>query len=209
MGRVHTYPGQQLTVTFEPGRCIHAAECVRGLPEVFDSRRTPWVRPDGAAAEAVREVVARCPTGALKVEGGEAAPAANEARVQAGGPLFCRGALRLLDAAGEPVREDVRMALCRCGASANKPFCDNRHKAAGFADPGELPGDAASAAPAGGGLEITPLPKGPLQVKGPLLLRDAAGRVRYAGVETWLCRCGASGTKPFCDGSHRAAGFEA
>ncbi len=208
MGRVHTYPGKHLAVTFDTGRCIHAAECVRGLPGVFDSRAKPWVRPDEAAPEAVREVVSRCPTGALKVEGGGEAPAANEVRVQADGPLYCRGALQLLDADGSAAVQDVRMALCRCGASANKPFCDNRHRAVGFADAGELPETEVAAEPGSGGLEITPLAKGPLQVRGPVLIRDAAGRLRYAGGETWLCRCGASGTKPFCDGSHREAGFE-
>lgn len=207
MGRIHRYAGTSLTVTFDGARCIHAAECVRGLPDVFDTHRTPWVRPDEASAEAVRQVVARCPTGALKVEGAAEQAKANEARLQPGGPIYCRGRLRLLDGEGGVVLEDVRMALCRCGASANKPFCDNRHRASGFADPGAVADQEVVEKPGEGGLDLQPLPDGPLQVTGPLLLRDAAGKVRYAGAETWLCRCGASGTKPFCDGSHRAAGF--
>ncbi|KIH97812.1 zinc finger CDGSH type superfamily protein [Streptomonospora alba] len=59
------YEGQSLTVTFEAGRCRHAAECVRGLPEVFDIERRPWIQPDNAAVDPTVEVVRRCPSGAL------------------------------------------------------------------------------------------------------------------------------------------------
>ncbi|MFF9065778.1 (4Fe-4S)-binding protein [Streptomyces sp. NPDC014891] len=40
------YEGEGITVTFEPRRCLHAAESVRGLPEVFDVSRRPWVLPE-------------------------------------------------------------------------------------------------------------------------------------------------------------------
>ncbi|MEU2824307.1 (4Fe-4S)-binding protein [Streptomyces bacillaris] len=63
------YEGRSITVTFEAGRCRHAAECVRGLPEVFDTARRPWIRPDAADAGRVAEVVRRCPSGALRYEG--------------------------------------------------------------------------------------------------------------------------------------------
>ncbi|MFF5828383.1 (4Fe-4S)-binding protein [Streptomyces bacillaris] len=62
------YEGRSITVTFEAGRCRHAAECVRGLPEVFDTARRPWIRPDAADAGRVAEVVRRCPSGALRYE---------------------------------------------------------------------------------------------------------------------------------------------
>jgi uncharacterized Fe-S cluster protein YjdI len=67
MGR-KTYVGTDVAVSFDPELCRHAAECVRGLPAVFDTQRRPWIAPDGAPAEEVREVVARCPSGALRVE---------------------------------------------------------------------------------------------------------------------------------------------
>ncbi|TDE37692.1 (4Fe-4S)-binding protein [Actinomadura sp. 6K520] len=60
------YKGRSITVTFEAMRCLHAAECVRGLPEVFDTARRPWIRPDGAPADRLSEVVRRCPSGALQ-----------------------------------------------------------------------------------------------------------------------------------------------
>ena len=62
------YEGKSITVTFEARRCRHAAECVRGLPEVFDPGERPWIRPDGAEAERLAEVVRRCPSGALQYE---------------------------------------------------------------------------------------------------------------------------------------------
>ncbi|MGW2260502.1 (4Fe-4S)-binding protein [Streptomyces sp. NPDC001780] len=62
------YKGRSITVTFEARRCRHAAECVNGLPEVFDPGKRPWIRPDGAEAERLAEVVRRCPSGALRYE---------------------------------------------------------------------------------------------------------------------------------------------
>lgn len=72
-----TYEGQSITVTFEARRCTHATECVQGLPEVFDLSERPWIRPDGAKAERLAEVVRRCPSGALQyefVDGGPETP---------------------------------------------------------------------------------------------------------------------------------------
>ncbi len=208
MVRVHTYRGRSLTVVFEPSRCIHAAECVRGLPEVFDTTRAPWVQPDAARIEAVRSVVRRCPTGALRIPGEvETLHPTAEIDVLADGPLYCRGRLRLVT--GEAVRHEYRMALCRCGVSQNKPFCDGRHRAVRFQDPGAMESIHRPPAPrcALKHLDLTPEPCGPMHAEGPVLIRDAAGRVRYSGTDTFLCRCGASQAKPFCDGSHAAFGF--
>jgi len=63
-----TYAGNQVDVGFDPTVCRHAAECVNGLPAVFDTKRRPWISPDGAAVDAVVRTVRRCPTGALTVE---------------------------------------------------------------------------------------------------------------------------------------------
>ena len=66
MAEPKRYEGERITVTFDGELCRHAAECVRGLPEVFDTDRRPWILPDEAEAEKVVEVVGRCPSGALK-----------------------------------------------------------------------------------------------------------------------------------------------
>ncbi len=61
------YEGHEVTVSFDGALCQHAAECVHGLPSVFDTKRRPWIDPDGAPADAIIEVVGRCPSGALRV----------------------------------------------------------------------------------------------------------------------------------------------
>ena len=62
------YTGAHVDVSFDSQVCRHAAECVRGLPTVFNTSRRPWILPDGAAPERVVEVVGRCPSGALAIE---------------------------------------------------------------------------------------------------------------------------------------------
>jgi uncharacterized Fe-S cluster protein YjdI len=65
---LQVYETNEITVTFEPGLCIHSGVCVRGLPAVFDVRRKRWVKPDLAAAADVAAQIRRCPSGALKYQ---------------------------------------------------------------------------------------------------------------------------------------------
>ncbi len=209
-----TYRGREADVRFDLERCIHAAECVRRLPAVFDTERRPWITPDAASAEALAEAIGHCPTGALHLdapEGGpeEAPDAVNTVEVRPDGPLYVRGDVRVEDADGAPVVQDTRLALCRCGRSANKPFCDNAHREAGFRDGGhwedaKLSGDAEGS----GRLTIRTAPGGPLLLEGPVRLPSADGAPACAGAAGALCRCGASASKPFCDGSHARVGFQ-
>lgn len=209
----HHYRSDTIEVTYDLKRCIHAAECVRGLPAVFDTKRRPWIQPAAAPADAIADVVMRCPTGALhftRLDGGAAeAPAAdNQATPTADGPLYVRGNLIIQSPDGETLLEDTRVALCRCGMSANKPFCDNAHRN-GFADPGAVSGgDAQAQGGAIARLAITPTADGPLKLRGSFELISADGQhaVRCDGAT--LCRCGGSGNKPFCDGTHRKLGFK-
>ena len=66
--RLQTYEAPGITVTFDPGVCIHAAVCIRGLPAVFDVRRKRWIHADAASPEDVAAQVARCPSGALQFQ---------------------------------------------------------------------------------------------------------------------------------------------
>ena len=68
MSGAKAYEGKDVTVTFDAEICQHAAECVRGLPEVYDTKKRPWIDPDGAPADAVRAQVGRCPSGALQIQ---------------------------------------------------------------------------------------------------------------------------------------------
>jgi uncharacterized Fe-S cluster protein YjdI len=63
-----TYRGKEVDVSFDPDVCVHSGKCVRGLPAVFDTKRRPWIDPEGAKADEVVEQVKRCPSGALQYE---------------------------------------------------------------------------------------------------------------------------------------------
>jgi hypothetical protein len=102
--------------------------------------RRPWIVLDGTDADEIAEAVMLCPTGALsfeRLDGGEQEPVDMETTVQAvtNGPLFVRGPAKVIDGDDNIVRESPRMALCRCGASENKPFCDGTHRRIGFRAP--------------------------------------------------------------------------
>ncbi len=125
------YSSPEITVFFESSRCIHAAECVRGLPEVFDSKARPWIRADHAGAEELMEVISRCPSGALQFENAngiaETPSTPTTFRTTSEGQLEVRGNLAFVTASGETTF-DTRVTLCGCGRSNNKPFCDNSHQ---------------------------------------------------------------------------------
>ena len=123
------YRGRHITVTFDGQRCLHAAECVRGLPQVFDTGHRPWISPDAASAAAIADVVRRCPSGALQYETADGAteqPPAPTTIIRRAddGTLVLRGDLRITVTDGEAVRE-TRVMLCGCGASGNQPYCDH------------------------------------------------------------------------------------
>ena len=214
MSDPHIFESKAITVTWNKRRCIHAAECVRGLPDVFEPGRKPWIVPDHASADEIASVVARCPTGALHFErhdGGaaETHESENTVWVARHGPLQLRGALEL-GTDEDSALSETRASLCRCGRSRNKPFCDGSHHPAGFRDAGDVfEGPMGKPAGSPGPLRVNARANGPLRLEGPLTLMSADGRVRLMGGEAVLCRCGQSRKKPFCDGSHKDAGFVA
>jgi uncharacterized Fe-S cluster protein YjdI len=59
------YETDEIVVEWRPGLCIHSGNCARGLPEVFDPTRRPWVDVQAATADEIEAQVARCPSGAL------------------------------------------------------------------------------------------------------------------------------------------------
>ncbi|MGW1893689.1 (4Fe-4S)-binding protein [Streptomyces sp. NPDC002004] len=126
--RGKAYKGEAVTVSFDGKRCLHAAECVRGLPAVFDTERRPWISPDGAPADKVAEVVRRCPSGALQYALADGTPEAPQAPTtvhrEPDGRLVMRGDLSVTVADGTTQRE-TRATLCGCGATGRVPFCDH------------------------------------------------------------------------------------
>lgn len=212
--KILTYEGNDITVTYDLKRCIHAANCVDGLPKVFNPDRKPWIDADNASGSAIADVIETCPSGALqykmkKSDRAEAAPSHNRISLQEDGPIYMFGNIEVQDHEGNSVLEDTRFAFCRCGASGNKPACDNSHKEMKFqagttADPSKLP------EPAGKGdkLIIKLMQNGPAILEGTYTVESDSLEPITSDKGIALCRCGASGSKPFCDGSHKAAGFE-
>ena len=209
--QVFDYPGSEIDVHWDGRLCIHIGECGNAAGELFVGGREPWCLPDTTTRSEVREICERCPSGALtysdKDGTPESAPAQNTVTVSYNGPLFAHGALAIEGAPQEMQGVRFRAALCRCGHSQNKPFCDNSHIQAGFEDFGSVGERGTGQAAAKGQLSIKPLPDGPLLVNGPLSIRASSGRLAWQGDQAALCRCGQSQNKPFCDGSHKKVGF--
>lgn len=214
-GKVHDYEGTTQTITWDGRLCIHVGECGRAKGDLFVAGRKPWADPDQSDGAGAADVIARCPTGALalrdrdgnRVE--EPVPEVNTVQVANDGPLYFSGDLTVDGATDDMPSTKRRAALCRCGQSKNKPFCDNAHRAAGFEDAGAVGEAGLELENRGGPLTINRIPDGPLEVAGNLTMHAGTGRSAWQGRKVYLCRCGASTNKPFCDGSHKKVGFKA
>jgi len=214
--RFQSYKGKSIEISYDTVRCIHAGECVRGLSNVFNPKRNPWIDPDQASADEIAGVIGCCPTGALKFirqDGGVAQKpdAANCVTITENGPLYVRGRIRINRADGSVLLNDSRVAFCRCGATRHLPYCDGSHDKSRFQDPGTATisnVDEHAGLKEGEVLKVTPLENGPLLFEGPVEIRNADSRLVFRGLQTALCRCGSSATKPFCDGTHARIGFK-
>lgn len=205
--------GKVVTVEFDGKRCVHSRNCVLSHPEVFvPNVKGDWIFPDAAPADVVVAIGVNCPSGAIRAwrndgsETSDTAPQVNLVRIRENGPLAFDAPLVI---GGQP-QPGPRATLCRCGASANKPFCDGSHTAAGFTATGEpIAKDSQPLAARDGAVEVAPQTDGPLKVTGNLEVVSGTGRTVNRVTRTFLCRCGHSQNKPYCDGSHKAAGFTA
>jgi CDGSH-type Zn-finger protein/uncharacterized Fe-S cluster protein YjdI len=205
--------GLDVTIRFDASRCIHSRGCVLGHPEIYvPNVQGEWIHPDAASADTVILTALNCPSGAIRVARNDgtahsdAPPVVNTVRVRENGPLAIEADLSIRGQA----QATPRATLCRCGQSQNKPFCDGAHAAAGFAATGEPAAkDFTALEVRNGPLNVQPLPNGPLLVTGNLEVVSGTGRTTDKVTKTALCRCGQSKNKPYCDGSHVAAGFEA
>lgn len=59
------YTNGEITVVWQPGKCIHSGNCVRNSPEVFQPKETPWIKIDASSSDKIIETVKKCPSGAL------------------------------------------------------------------------------------------------------------------------------------------------
>ena len=205
--------GRDVTITFDGARCVHSRNCVLGHPEVFvPNVKGDWIYPDAAPVDAVLGIGRNCPSGAIRVARNDGAatsdglPVVNTVRVRENGPLAIEADLLIRGVA----QASPRATLCRCGASKTKPFCDGSHVAAGFTATGEPEAKEFQALEMRNGpLNVEPTPNGSLKVTGNLEVVSGTGRTVNKVTQVWLCRCGQSKNKPYCDSSHKAAGFVA
>lgn len=208
---VEVVNGKQATVRFDGRLCIHARRCVLAEPGVFKANvQGPWLDPDAASAEALMRVAINCPSGAIRIErhdggGQEPTPKVNTIAVRENGPLAVHAEIELAGA-----RIGTRATLCRCGQSKNKPYCDGSHVEAKFMSTGEPASEPSKPLAKRDGLvSITPYQNGPLGLAGPVEIISGTGRTIHRIERGALCRCGQSGRKPFCDGTHARVGFTA
>jgi uncharacterized Fe-S cluster protein YjdI len=129
------YQSGDLTIVWKPELCIHAAECVKRLPEVYKPKEKPWINPENAENKAIIEQIKTCPSGALsyimETENQNEEKSRIEGQIIKNGPLIIKGNICIIDSEGNEENKE-RASFCRCGASSNKPYCDGSHKANGF-----------------------------------------------------------------------------
>lgn len=130
-----SYENDDIKVTWNPSKCMHATHCWKQLGDVFQPTKRPWINLEGASSEAIRDQIDKCPSGALsytwKGETKVTADASVQVQVLPNGPVLLSGNCEITHSDGR-VEQVEKTALCRCGQSANKPFCDGAHNAAGF-----------------------------------------------------------------------------
>ena len=136
--KLETYAGRDVTILDNRGICSHAAHCTTGRPVVWRSAIEPWIDADGAAKHEVIETIRKCPSGALSyLEQGQLHNEYHdvaEIHVTRDGPYSVLGGIELWGVEFGEGASREHYALCRCGASRNKPFCDGSHWYAGFHD---------------------------------------------------------------------------
>lgn len=136
----HKYSNGEVTIVWKPEICIHSTLCWKGLKEVFNPAERPWIKPEGAITDKIIEQVRKCPSGALSYflnteEGKEIVAEAAEMvtiEITPNGPVLIKTECVIKHSKGSEEIKTGTTALCRCGQSSNKPYCDGTHRKAGF-----------------------------------------------------------------------------
>jgi uncharacterized Fe-S cluster protein YjdI len=144
---VKEYTNGEITVFWKSELCIHSANCLLGMPRVFNSRKKPWINLAGADSKEIMKTVDSCPSRALTYlksttfriqkprKTKKQAPKFARVQILKDGPALITGNFIVRDAKKKKIRlESEVAAICRCGHSAKKPFCDGSHLIKGFKD---------------------------------------------------------------------------
>lgn len=134
---IKKYENVDLTILWEPKKCIHAAICVHTLPKVYNPEVKPWIKANNASANELMNQIDKCPSGALtydnkKINSIKKDDMAIKIDIMENGPLLIGGTLTIKKINGEIEIKNKTTAFCRCGASLNKPYCDGAHKKIDF-----------------------------------------------------------------------------
>ena len=138
--RKKTYSNDDITVIWKPDVCIHSTKCWKASLAVFNPKRRPWIDMTGGTSDEIIKIVDNCPSGALSYERNskmseqkaQTQQSQTTVQVNKGGPYLIKGKFVFV---GTDVKEEIKegsVALCRCGGSSNKPFCDGTHRKIGF-----------------------------------------------------------------------------
>ncbi len=137
------YTNGEVTIVWKPATCIHSKICwsaVTGLPEVFNPKIRPWIKPENSTTEKIVEHVKKCPSGALSFyynsdeESNAEIKTSAIVETVANGPLLVYGNIIVKDKEGNETNKSRVTAFCRCGQSQNKPYCDGTHVKVEFKD---------------------------------------------------------------------------
>ena len=131
------YSNGEITVVWKPKLCFHAGECVKGLPDVFDPNKKPWIAPENGSTQDLKRTIDKCPSGALtyymKSDGStsekkQKAMSETKVEVLENGPLMVKGSIEITHTDGTKETKTRNTAFCRCGKTGNTPYCDGSHK---------------------------------------------------------------------------------
>lgn len=141
------YSNGEITIFWKHELCIHSANCLMGMPRVFNNRRNPWINLAGANSKEVMKIIDSCPSRALTYlkstnfrvqkprKHKKQTPKFARVQILKDGPALITGNFIIRDLKKKKIRlESEVAAICRCGHSNKKPFCDGSHLVKGFKD---------------------------------------------------------------------------
>ena len=131
------YGNDDIAIVWKPSLCIHSKQCWKNLPEVFNPRQKPWINAGTTEKKKITDQIDKCPSGALSYSynnktNTDTMENQNKIEIASNGPILVHGTIEIKHADGTVETKEKMCALCRCGASANKPFCDGTHRKIDF-----------------------------------------------------------------------------
>lgn len=138
MINTNKYGNDEIEIAWKPSLCIHSKQCWKNLPEVFNPRERPWIKAGTVETKKITDQIDKCPSGALSYTHNNPSNKTtmennqNKIEIASNGPILVHGNCEIKHADGTVETKEKMTALCRCGASSTKPFCDGTHRKIDF-----------------------------------------------------------------------------